>query len=73
VSLFAYPHGRHDRRTRDAVREAGYEGACAVLLRPPDLFRSERFALMRAIVHADKSFRNFRTRVRFAAPVHRGM
>lgn len=72
VPLFAYPHGSHDRRAREAVREAGYEGGCAVLLRPIDFCRSERFALMRVIVHADRSFRSFRARVRLAAPVHRG-
>lgn len=72
ITLFAYPHGRFDERARRAVREAGYEAACAVLLRPWDLLRSDRFAMMRVIVHADRSARSFRARVRHAAPAHRG-
>lgn len=73
VTLFAYPHGAYDARVKAAVQAAGYDGACAVLLRPVDLLRSDAFALMRAIVHADRSFGNFRARVRFAAPRHRGV
>lgn len=30
VRSFAYPHGYHDRRVRDAVVRAGYDSACAV-------------------------------------------
>jgi len=30
VRSFAYPHGYHDRRVREAVVDAGYESACAV-------------------------------------------
>jgi peptidoglycan/xylan/chitin deacetylase (PgdA/CDA1 family) len=70
VRFFAYPHGRYDRRVKRAVRAAGYEAACAVLLRPWDLFRSDDFALMRAIVHGTKGFASFRARVRLAAPAH---
>jgi peptidoglycan/xylan/chitin deacetylase (PgdA/CDA1 family) len=71
VPFLAYPHGLHDRRVRTAARRAGYHAAFAVLLRPWDLLRSDRFALMRAIVHADKSFGNYRLRVALAAPRHR--
>jgi peptidoglycan/xylan/chitin deacetylase (PgdA/CDA1 family) len=71
VRTFAYPYGLFDRRVRDAVRSAGYEAACAVLLRPRDLLRSDDFALMRVTIHATKSFRNFRLRLRLAAPIHR--
>lgn len=71
VTSFAYPFGFFDQRVKDAVRAAGYDGACAVLLRFRDMLRSDRFALMRPIVHASKSFANFRWRVRCAAPNHR--
>jgi peptidoglycan/xylan/chitin deacetylase (PgdA/CDA1 family) len=71
VRYFAYPFGFHHAAARHAVRDAGYHAACAVLLKPWDMLRSSRFALMRAIVHADKSFANFRLRVRLAAPRHR--
>lgn len=30
VRSFAYPHGYHDRRVRDAVQAAGFHSACAV-------------------------------------------
>ena len=30
VTTFAYPHGHHDRRTRQLVVDAGFVGACAV-------------------------------------------
>jgi hypothetical protein len=69
--LFAYPHGRFDPRVRGAVRAAGYSAACAVLLKPWDLLRSDAFALMRVIVHADRGFLSFRARTRLAAPAHR--
>lgn len=71
VRYFAYPHGRYDGRVKVAVREAGYEAACAVLLRPWDMLRSEAYALMRVIVHGTKSFSSFKRRVRLAAPPHR--
>ncbi len=71
IRLFAYPHGAHDARVKAAVREAGYDGAAAVLLRATDLLRSDRFALMRVIVHADRGPRSFRARVRCAATMHR--
>ena len=71
VPHFAYPHGLHDDRVKAATRAAGYEAAFAVLLAPWDMLRSDGYALMRAIVHADKSFTNFRLRVRLASPSHR--
>ncbi len=71
VGLFAYPHGLYDARVKAAVRAAGYDGACAVLLRPIDLVRSDSLGLMRVIIHADRGFGNFRRRVRWAGPVHR--
>lgn len=47
VTLLSYPYGRHSRRVRDAVREAGYEGAFAVI--GPD---GDRFAIPRVNVHS---------------------
>jgi peptidoglycan/xylan/chitin deacetylase (PgdA/CDA1 family) len=49
VRTFAYPHGHHSQRVVRAVRDAGYESACAVgdqLLRPP----GDRWALSRLVV-----------------------
>ena len=71
VRYFAYPRGLFDPRVRDAVRAAGYDAACAVLLRARDLFRSDDFALMRVTVHGTKSLANLRMRLRLAAPFHR--
>lgn len=52
VPSFAYPHGHFDRRTRQAVVEAGFESACAV--RNAWSHRGDdRFALARLTVTAD--------------------
>ena len=69
--FFAYPHGLYDARVKEAVATAGYDVAHAVLLRLRDLGRSDHLSLMRAIVHANKSFANFRLRTALASPRHR--
>ena len=50
VTAFSYPHGYYDGRTRAAVRDAGYESACAVghTLSKRD---EDRFRLSRVMVH----------------------
>lgn len=52
VTTFAYPHGHHDRVTRQQVIDAGFEGACAVknALSHAD---DDVFALARYTVTAD--------------------
>lgn len=51
VRSFAYPHGYHDRRVKQAARDAGYDAACAVrnLLSSP---ADDRFAMARVTVDA---------------------
>lgn len=54
VRSFAYPHGYHDRRVKEAVRAAGFDSACAVrnmLSSTAD----DRFAIARVTVDADWS------------------
>ncbi len=54
VRTFAYPHGHHDRATRDLVAAAGFHSACAVkqaLSSPGD----DRFALARLMPSAHTS------------------
>ena len=47
---FAYPHGDHDRRTREIVREAGYRHACSTFAAAIDPARYDCFALPRLMV-----------------------
>ena len=51
VRSFAYPHGYHSRRVKQAVMQAGYDSACAVrnLLSSPD---DDLFALARVTIDA---------------------
>ena len=46
VTTFAYPHGHHDRTTRQLVIDAGFAGACAVK-QALSTAEDDRFALAR--------------------------
>ncbi|MCU1455866.1 MAG: polysaccharide deacetylase [Acidimicrobiales bacterium] len=59
VRSFAYPHGYHDRRVREAVRLAGFDSACAVrnmLSSTSD----DPFALARVTITADQTVDHLR-------------
>ena len=62
-SYVAYPRGLFAERHKRVAREAGYAGACAVILRWRDLRRSERYALMRMTVKGTESLFRFRLRL----------
>ena len=66
IRYFAYPYGRFDRRIRDLVSEAGYEGACSTL----SGFATQEndcFALRRIEVFGRDSLRVFHRKLRFGA------
>jgi peptidoglycan/xylan/chitin deacetylase (PgdA/CDA1 family) len=49
VRSFAYPHGYHDRKVKDAARQAGFDSACAVrnMLSSAD---DDRYAIARVTI-----------------------
>jgi peptidoglycan/xylan/chitin deacetylase (PgdA/CDA1 family) len=51
IRSFAYPHGYHDRKVKDAARLAGFDSACAVrnMLSSP---KDDRFAIARVTIEA---------------------
>jgi peptidoglycan/xylan/chitin deacetylase (PgdA/CDA1 family) len=59
----AYPRGRYTDRHRVLAREAGYAGACAVILRWRDLRCADRYALKRMTVKGAESMFRFRLRL----------
>jgi peptidoglycan/xylan/chitin deacetylase (PgdA/CDA1 family) len=61
--FLAYPRGRFIERHKQLAREAGYTGACAVVLRWSDLWRSEPYALRRMTVKGTESMLHFRLRL----------
>jgi peptidoglycan/xylan/chitin deacetylase (PgdA/CDA1 family) len=60
----AYPRGFYLTRHKRLAREAGYEGACAVILRWSDLRRSDRYELKRMTIKGTESMLGFRMRLR---------
>ncbi|MCU1368971.1 MAG: hypothetical protein JWO77_165 [Ilumatobacteraceae bacterium] len=52
VRSFAYPHGYHDRKVKEAARNAGFDSACAVrnMLSAVD---DDRYAIARVTIEAD--------------------
>jgi len=64
VRLLAWPFGRFSPHALRLAGAAGYRGACAVLLRRGDLFRSDRYRLRRLTVK--RQDRGLRFRLRFA-------
>jgi peptidoglycan/xylan/chitin deacetylase (PgdA/CDA1 family) len=61
--FLAYPRGFYTDRHKRLAREAGYAGACAVILRWRDLWRSDPYALKRMSVKGDESMFRFRMRL----------
>ena len=61
--FLAYPRGRFTDRHRELAREAGYAGACAVVLGWGDLWRSEPYALRRMTIKGAESMLHFRLRL----------
>jgi peptidoglycan/xylan/chitin deacetylase (PgdA/CDA1 family) len=59
----AYPRGFYHARHKQMVREAGYQGACSVVLGVRDLLRSDRFELMRVMVKKKTSIAQFCARL----------
>lgn len=65
IEFLAYPYGSFTYATERYAEAAGYRGACAVLLRKSDVFRSDRFRLRRLTAKRDD--RGLRFSLRFAA------
>ncbi len=61
--FLAYPRGRYDARHKRLAREAGYAGACAVILRWRDLRHADRYALRRMTIKGQESMLRFRLRL----------
>jgi peptidoglycan/xylan/chitin deacetylase (PgdA/CDA1 family) len=59
----AYPRGLYTERHKHLARETGYSGACAVILRWGDLWRSDRYELKRMTVKGVESMLRFRLRL----------
>jgi peptidoglycan/xylan/chitin deacetylase (PgdA/CDA1 family) len=59
----AYPRGFYRARHKQMVREAGYHGACAVVLGVKDLLYSDRFELKRMMVKRKTSMAQFCARL----------
>lgn len=64
--LVAYPRGFYDERHKRLARDAGYSGACAVILNFGDLRRADRFELKRMPIKGTESMRRFRLRLALA-------
>jgi peptidoglycan/xylan/chitin deacetylase (PgdA/CDA1 family) len=62
-AFLAYPRGFFAERHERLVREAGYAGACAVILRWGDLWRASPYALRRMTVKGGTSLLEFRLRL----------
>jgi peptidoglycan/xylan/chitin deacetylase (PgdA/CDA1 family) len=61
--FLAYPRGFYDVRHKQLAREAGYAGACAVILRWGDLWRADRYELKRMTIKGVESMARFRLRL----------
>lgn len=62
--FLAYPRGRYDAKHKRLAREAGYLGACAVVLRWRDLLRADRYEMKRMTIKGTESMLRFRLRLR---------
>jgi len=59
----AYPRGHYSARHKEMVREAGYKGACAVILKWQDLLNADCFELKRMTLQGTESMFRFRLRL----------
>ncbi len=71
VTSFAYPHGYHSARVRDAVARAGFLCACAVADRPATRV-DDRFAIPRLVVRNDTDVESLRLMLERATVVAPG-
>jgi peptidoglycan/xylan/chitin deacetylase (PgdA/CDA1 family) len=69
--FFAYPYGAFNERVKQAVREAGYAGSCALSLVLSDCISSDLYSLRRVLVKSGESFFRFRLRFRLGKLPHR--
>ena len=67
--FFAYPRGFYRPEHKQLVREAGYEGACAVILNWGDLRYSDRFEIKRMTIKGTESMLRFKLRLRLGRHV----
>lgn len=65
----AYPRGFYNDRIKQMVREAGYKGACGVILKWRHLLGSDPFAIKRMPIKGTESMRRFKLRLKLAAQV----
>jgi peptidoglycan/xylan/chitin deacetylase (PgdA/CDA1 family) len=71
--FLAYPRGAYLPRHQALAREAGYAGACAVILRWGDLLgRSDRYALKRMTIKGTEPLWRFCWRLRLCSVVRYG-
>ena len=61
--FLAYPRGSHLPRHKLVAREAGYAGACGVILGWRDLAPTDRYALRRMTIKGSESMLRFRLRL----------
>ncbi len=62
----AYPRGFYEARHKQMAREAGYNGACAVILKWRDLLHSDRFELKRMTIKGTESINRFGLRLQLS-------
>lgn len=63
AEVLAYPRGSYDERHKRMAADAGYRGACAVILHFRDLWRADRFELKRMTVRGTESMARFKVRL----------
>lgn len=63
AELLAYPRGFFADKHKQMAREAGYRGACAVILGWNDLRVGERFAIRRMTIKGRESMARFKLRL----------
>ncbi len=68
-AYLAYPRGQYGPEHKRMAREAGYRGACAVVLGFSDLRRADRFELRRMTVKGTESMLRFRARLGLGARI----
>ena len=66
----AYPRGFYTDRDKTLAREAGYDGACAVILVWSHLWRSNRYELKRMTIKGHESLLRFRLRLKLCGLVN---
>jgi len=71
-ALVAWPRGFYGDRHKALARDAGYAGGCAVILKPADLRRADRFALQRMPIKGNESTLRFRLRLALSRRIRLG-